>query len=174
MDRSTCKVVLRLDQRGARIYPRGCKVRSRVDTAGQKKRYSKTGTVKLTKVSLTRRLFVNIKAGGGNDALPALPSSCIPFIWNTGAPDTHMCRADADLLGITAPAYGEPLQTATGKLVPGQSMPAQQYDDIPLQSVGESATGPAAFGSVIVIPGVRTHVSNLIGSDHNTTFWKMV
>ena len=70
-----------------------------------------------------------------------------------------MCRADADLLGITVAAYGEPEQTSIGGLVPSQSMPAQRYDDnniIPLQIVGEAATGPTAFGGVVVIPGVRT------------------
>ena len=40
----TCKVVKRKGQKGARIYPKGCKVRTEVDRAGNiTNRYTDTG-----------------------------------------------------------------------------------------------------------------------------------
>ena len=37
----TCKVVKREGQRGARIDPKGCKVRTTKDTQGNKRQYNK-------------------------------------------------------------------------------------------------------------------------------------
>ena len=39
----TCKVVKREGQRGARIDPKGCKVRTTKDTQGNKRQYNKRG-----------------------------------------------------------------------------------------------------------------------------------
>ena len=45
----TCKVVKRKGQKGARIYPKGCKVRTEVDRAGNiVNRYTDKGLKKLT------------------------------------------------------------------------------------------------------------------------------
>ena len=41
----TCKVVKREGQRGARIDPKGCKVRTTKDTQGNKRQYNKRGEV---------------------------------------------------------------------------------------------------------------------------------
>ena len=44
----TCKVVKREGQRGARIDPKGCKVRTTKDTQGNKRQYNKRGEEKIT------------------------------------------------------------------------------------------------------------------------------
>ena len=44
----TCKVVKREGQRGARIHPKGCKVRTTKDTQGNKRQYNKRGEEKIT------------------------------------------------------------------------------------------------------------------------------
>ena len=44
----TCKVVKREGQRGARIDPKGCKVRTTKDAQGNKRQYNKRGDEKIT------------------------------------------------------------------------------------------------------------------------------
>ena len=44
----TCKVVKREGERGARIDPKGCKVRTTKDTQGNKRQYNKRGEEKIT------------------------------------------------------------------------------------------------------------------------------
>ena len=44
----TCKVVKREGQRGARIDPKGCKVRTTKDTQGNTRQYNKRGEEKVT------------------------------------------------------------------------------------------------------------------------------
>ena len=47
--KATCKVVKRKGQKGARIYPKGCKVRTEVDRAGNiVNRFIDKGLKKLT------------------------------------------------------------------------------------------------------------------------------
>ena len=53
MDRPTCKVVTRPGQRGARIAPKGCKVRKTQEGGGQIRSYTKAWVEK-SKV-LTKR-----------------------------------------------------------------------------------------------------------------------
>ena len=44
----TCKVVKREGERGARIDPKGCKVRTTKDAQGNKRQYNKRGEEKIT------------------------------------------------------------------------------------------------------------------------------
>ena len=46
----TCKVVKREGQRGARIDPKGCKVRTTKDAQGNKRQYNKQETFKITEI----------------------------------------------------------------------------------------------------------------------------
>ena len=46
--RPTCKVVKREGERGARIDPKGCKVRTTKDAQGNKRQYNKRGEEKIT------------------------------------------------------------------------------------------------------------------------------
>ena len=48
----TCKVVKREGQRGARIDPKGCKVRTTKDAQGNKRQYNKQGQEKFKIIEL--------------------------------------------------------------------------------------------------------------------------
>ena len=50
----TCKVVKREGQRGARIDPKGCKVRTTKDTQGNKKKENKQGNEKIKRTTTKR------------------------------------------------------------------------------------------------------------------------
>ena len=50
----TCKVVKREGQRGARIDPKGCKVRTTKDAQGNKKKENKQGNEKIKRTTTNR------------------------------------------------------------------------------------------------------------------------
>ena len=50
----TCKVVKREGQRGARIDPKGCKVRTTKDAQGNKKKETKQGNEKIKRTTTKR------------------------------------------------------------------------------------------------------------------------
>ena len=50
----TCKVVKREGQRGARIDPKGCKVRTTKDAQGNKKKETKQGNEKIKRTTTNR------------------------------------------------------------------------------------------------------------------------
>ena len=52
--RPTCKVVKREGERGARIDPKGCKVRTTKDTQGNKKKETKQGYEKIKRTTTKR------------------------------------------------------------------------------------------------------------------------
>ena len=57
--RPTCKAVLRPNERGARVHPRGCRVRYRVQPNGKIRKVSKaTGQLKPEKQTVERRLII--------------------------------------------------------------------------------------------------------------------
>ena len=63
----TCKVVKREGQRGARIDPKGCKVRTTKDAQGNKRQYNKRGEEKIT--------LKTTSSNGTNQAKPAAQST---------------------------------------------------------------------------------------------------
>ena len=52
----TCKVVKREGQRGARIDPKGCKVRTTKDAQGNKKKETKQGNEKIKRTTTKREM----------------------------------------------------------------------------------------------------------------------
>ena len=56
----TCKVVKREGQRGARIDPKGCKVRTTKDAQGNKRQYNKQGQEKFKIIELRNEYAVTI------------------------------------------------------------------------------------------------------------------
>ena len=56
----TCKVVKREGQRGARIDPKGCKVRTTKDAQGNKRQYNKQGQEKFKIIELRNEHAVTI------------------------------------------------------------------------------------------------------------------
>ena len=54
----TCKAVLKAGQRGVRVYPKGCKVRTTVAADGTKKQVNKKGKIK-RKVKVTAETAIS-------------------------------------------------------------------------------------------------------------------
>ena len=86
----TCKVVKREGQRGARIDPRGCKVRTTKDAQGNKKKETKQGNEKIKQI-LDQRLNDSKKTCGFRYSL-LLPT---PWAWcprhRAAVPDACAC-----------------------------------------------------------------------------------
>ena len=65
-DRKTCKVVKREGQRGARIAPKGCKVRTDISADGSTTRKNKAGETKIKRVIVEDKFFMAVTATGPN------------------------------------------------------------------------------------------------------------
>ena len=83
MPRPTCKVAVVAGKRGAQIYPRGCKVRRRIDKKGRATRTNLAGKAKQTIVATEDEfdIYVAIKHSSGL-------SQPAPYTWDTGAQRT--------------------------------------------------------------------------------------
>ena len=81
MPRPTCKAaVVAGNKAGAQIYPKGCKVRRRVDKRGRETKTNAAGKVKQTVVARGTKLKMQVAVGAvGAD-----------FLWDTGAEVTTM------------------------------------------------------------------------------------
>ena len=92
----TCKVVKRSNQKGARIHPKGCKVRTDVDAAlGTKTRTNKTGERKRKVVESGREHQVTLAR-----APNANPNEWVRgVIYDTGATDSGFTQEAATKLG---------------------------------------------------------------------------
>ena len=104
-NRPTCKVVTRPNQRGARIHPRGCKVRNRVVGGTVRKESRATGLLKPVKHRITQR-------GHEQQLAIRVPGNLgyVNMTFDTGATHTVISEADARRLGILY---------ANGLLMPG-------------------------------------------------------
>ena len=72
----TCKVVKREGQRGARIDPKGCKVRTTKDAQGNKRQYNKQGQEKF-KICLCRPAFLSPAADSAGSNLSQMDLICL-------------------------------------------------------------------------------------------------
>ena len=70
----TCKVVKREGQRGARIDPRGCKVRTTKDAQGNKKKETKQGNEKIKRTTTKREMRLAV---AGSVLLAYLPDVAV-------------------------------------------------------------------------------------------------
>ena len=105
--RPTCRAVVRPNEGGARIHPRGCRVRYRVQANGSIRKVAKaTGQMKPTKQTVElhggQQFELNLKKPGGN-----FPQS--RFLWDTGASFTSMSEAVAKQMRLLTQA-GNPAQ----------------------------------------------------------------
>ena len=100
----TCKVVTRPGQRGARVHPKGCKVRNRVQGDGTVRKESKLGRLKPEKLRVvsSRNYYLQVARGNGR--------VYTKMLWDTGATVTVMSYTTAKRLGIL---------TKDGNLRPG-------------------------------------------------------
>jgi hypothetical protein len=94
--KTKCKVVLRPGQRGARIWPKGCKVRNR-EVDGVKRKVNKQGQLKPTKKKLkTTDIELEVHVRNADYA----PSTYVALIWDTGANDSSCDLSDVRKLGL--------------------------------------------------------------------------
>lgn len=155
MSRPTCKVVTRTPvagrSGGARIHPKGCKVRNRVQASGviRKEPKAAPGTLKPEKHRITRRSgrhFQVILNGPGGVRKR--------FMWDTGATVTTASPRVLRELGVLT-ASGQPrggLQwgpTATVDLADGSQHQMRTIRDVPLTIAGtnEVVRGEVTVGS---------------------------
>ena len=106
----TCKVVKREGQRGARIDPKGCKVRTTKDAQGNKRQYNKQGQEKFKITEIRNEHAVTIagsrqyatvvrhwKTTTGPNAMSVAQKGAFKrnhkMIYDTGATMTTMSRA---------------------------------------------------------------------------------
>jgi hypothetical protein len=141
----TCKAVTRPNQRGARIHPKGCKVRYKVQPgSGYIRKVAKAnpGVLKPFKRS------IEVKGGHFRFLIRIGNSAHSKFMWDSGATYTSINQKTARSLGIlgvnNTPINGfswsgsHNTQIADGSLVP-----VKRIANVPLTFVryGETVTG---------------------------------
>mgnify|MGYP000102927888 CR=1 FL=1 len=129
----TCKAVKRPNQRGARIHPRGCRVRYILNNDGTLGKNAKaTGARKPAKQTILiegdRHFQFNAKVGNS-------PSS--RFLWDTGATNTSMNQRTARKLGLLG-ATNQPIngyswgQNVYTTIADGSTMEVKTINNVPL------------------------------------------
>ena len=173
--RTTCKVVLAPNQVGARVYPKGCKVRYILKPNGTVvKRKRSTGQEKPKKTTrvVTGRDFHVYLAYEGNSFAPFRR-----FLWDTGATNTQMSRRTAHEMGIIdqdAPGWqpAEELEMGVGglcRIASGARVPYSRIKDVPFE-INSDPNVPVlrhasevVSGDVIIMEG---NASSLFGVSH--------
>ncbi len=173
--RATCKVVLRHDEVGARVYPRGCKVRYKLKPNGTvvkiKKSTGQEKPKKTTRVTTDEDFHVYL-AYEGNQYAPFRR-----FLWDTGATHTSMSRRTAYEMGIIdrdAPGWNpvdELLEGLGGSLniASGAQVPYRMIEDVPFEVSSEPNAPPRHDSEVVTGDVVVTENSdslNLFGVSH--------
>ena len=106
----TCKVVKRDGQRGARINPKGCKVRTTKDTQGNKRQYNKRGEEKITLKTTGNEMRLVVAGARQHSTVRNWGNRTMrqraewrdrhKMIYDTGAQVTSMSREMCDRLRI--------------------------------------------------------------------------
>ena len=111
-DIKTCKVVKREGQRGARIAPKGCKVRTDISADGSTTRKNKAGETKIKRVIVENKFFMAVTGTGPNQQSvingwsqrstqsKRTYKAQHQILYDTGAMVTLMSRALCERLGI--------------------------------------------------------------------------
>ena len=160
--RPTCKVVTKPGQRGARIHPRGCRVRNRIVNGTMRKVSKATGQIKPVKTKIIeqgRNYYITVQRAGGRSTQSSR------FLYDTGASHTSMSHTVAKRLGILTQAgrlraplsYGEDKRT---RIADGSVLVVKSVRDVPLIL---QMTQEVVRGTVILMPG---NASSLYGVSH--------
>ena len=153
-----CKAVKRTlsGQRGARIHPKGCTVRTTVNTTtGIKTRTNKAGQIKRKTKTTGDEFRVRVKS---------VPNSnvSVPMLWDTGAGIDTISHADAVKLNIlNRPHYPSAIEGA-GDIVHNSF----ELRNVPLWVRLTTGTPSTRIVSrqLFITPGRRSHTSNVIGT----------
>jgi hypothetical protein len=131
--RPTCKAVKRPNERGARVHPRGCRVRYILHDDGTIRKNAKAdGRLKPAKqtIELQGERHFEFKAHVRN-------SRATTFLWDTGATNTSMNRRTARKLGLLGDnnqpingfSWGQNVYTT---IADGSVMEVKTINDVPL------------------------------------------
>jgi hypothetical protein len=109
-DKKTCKVVKRAGQRGARIAPKGCKVRTDISADGTSTRRNKAGETKIKRTVGDNAFFMTVAGANQQSVINGwVDRSTVSkrtykathkMLYDTGAEVTLMSRALCEKLGI--------------------------------------------------------------------------
>ena len=160
--RPTCRAVVRPNEGGARIHPRGCRVRYQVQGNGSIRKIAKaTGQMKPRKQTVElhggEQFDLNLKKPGGN-----FPQT--RFLWDTGASFTTMSTPVAKRMRLLT-LEGNPAQglsfgpNVNVVIADGSRLNVRTIPNAPLEIV---RTGEVVRGMVIILPGG----SSLFGVSH--------
>lgn len=163
MPPKTCKVVLKENQRGARIAPKGCKVRTKIE-GGVKTSTNKDGQIK-RKVTIDttteRELVVRVRSAA--NVVGQLPNVSVPMSWDTGAEIDTISYDDAVKLKI----LDRPHYRATIDLALNMSQESFEVRNVPIWvrlTAGTPYYGNVVSRRLFITPGKRTRTSNVIGT----------
>ena len=138
----TCKAVTRPGGRGARIHPKGCKIRNRVQANGTVGKEPKAGRLKPEKLRVvsSRNYYLQVARGNGR--------VYTKMLWDTGATVTVMSYTTAKRIGILTKdgnlrpglRYGEDARVV---IASGERVTVKSIVDVPLkiQRTGEIVSG---------------------------------
>ena len=158
----TCKAVVRPNQRGARIHPRGCRVRYRVQGDGTLGKVAKaTNQLKPAKRTILiegdNHFRFHVRVGDGERS---------QFLWDTGATYTSMNRRTARRLGILG-ANNTPINgfvwsgSHNTEIADGTLVQVRRISNVPLTFV---RYGETVRGTVQIMPDETA--SSLFGISH--------
>ena len=109
-DKKTCKVVKRVGQQGARIAPKGCKVRTEISADGATTRRNKAGETKIKRTVGDKTFFMTVAGANQQSVINGWVSRSTEskrtykathkMLYDTGAQVTLMSRALCEKLGI--------------------------------------------------------------------------
>ena len=109
-DKKTCKVVKREGQRGARIAPKGCKVRTDISADGTTTRRNKAGETKIKRTVGDNAFFMTVAGANQQSVINGWVDRSTAskrtykathkMLYDTGAQVTLMSRALCEKLGI--------------------------------------------------------------------------
>ena len=131
--RPTCKAVKRPNERGARVHPRGCRVRYILHDDGTIRKNAKAdGRLKPAKqtIELQGERHFRFKAHVNN-------SRATTFLWDTGATNTSMSRRTARKLGLIG-NNNQPIngfswgQNVSTTIADGSVMEVKTINNVPL------------------------------------------
>ena len=131
--RHTCKAVKRPNERGARVHPRGCRVRYILHDDGTIRKNAKAdGRLKPAKhtIELQGERHFRFKAHVNN-------SRATTFLWDTGATNTSMSRRTARKLGLIG-NNNQPIngfswgQNVSTTIADGSVMEVKTINNVPL------------------------------------------
>ena len=153
----TCKAVKVIGQKGARIHPKGCQIRTTVNTTtGTKTKTNKAGQQKIKAKTDEDEFYVRIKSTDN-----PTPGVSVPMMWDTGASMDSICYADAVKLGIQN-TRRIPFVLET----PGGEVHSYAFENVPLRVRLRPNTPDVQIISrqLFIQPGRRTTSSNLLGT----------